>query len=149
MAKAKRDYAEIVRIYNSQGKVAAKQFIQDSYGVKDPWYILRVLKDSKGYRYDNAKDKYIANTQKGDESLFIGLEELCKGQKQETCQKNNMTPVRQTRNKAVPSINNMFYSLMQDRLTEISKYIEMEQSNASITINVTALKASGYHVCIN
>lgn len=147
MAKPKRDYAEIARIYNSQGKTAAKQFIQDSYGVKDPWYILRVLKGSKGYRYDSAKDKYVPDSQKDDESLFMGLEELCN--EQEICHKVTRVPALKTKGKAASSINNMFYSLMQDRLNEISKYIEMEQSNASVSINVTALKEAGYHVCIN
>ena len=62
MAKAERDYAEIVRIYNAQGKKAAKQFIKESYGIKNWGYILRILKDSKGFRYDISKDKYIPNS---------------------------------------------------------------------------------------
>lgn len=147
MAKAERDYSQIARIYNTQGRTAAKQFIKESYGIKNWGYILRVLKDSKGFTYDNSKDKYIPDSEKDDESLFMGIEELCK--EQAVCENTNKVSVVQIDSKSIPHSNNLFYSLMQDRLTEISKYIEMMQSNASVSINVTALKAAGYRVYIN
>lgn len=147
MAKAERDYAQIAKIYNTQGRTAAKQFIKESYGIKNWGYILRALKDSKGFRYDNSRDKYIPDNAKDDESLFMGIEELCK--EQDVYENTNKSPVMQIDSKSIPYSNNLFYSLMQDRLTEISKYIELMQSNASVSINVTALKAAGYRVYIN
>jgi hypothetical protein len=147
MVKAERDYVEIVRIYNTQGKTAAKKFILESYGIKNWGYILRVLKDSKGFRYDESKDKYIPNSSRNDESVFMGMEDLCK--KQVVCQNTNKAPAMQIDNRPIPNGNVLFYSLMQDRLTEMSKYIEIMQSNASVSINVTALKAAGYRVHIN
>lgn len=146
MAKAERDYAQIAKIYNTQGRTAAKQFIKESYGIKNWGYVLRVLKDSKGFRYDNSKDKYIPDNAKDDESLFMGIEELCK--KQDVNENTNKAPVMQIDSKSIPHSNNLFYSLMQDRLTEISKYIEIMQSNSSVSINITALKAAGYQVYV-
>jgi hypothetical protein len=77
----------------------------------------------------------------------MGIEELCK--EQDVCENTNKAPVMQIDSKSIPHSNNLFYSLMQDRLTEMSKYIEIMQSNASVSINVTALKAAGYRVHIN
>lgn len=137
----KRDYAQIVNIYNEHGSIAAKEFIQTEYGLKQPSYILKVLKNDKGFVYDETTHKYVPNVIENSDSIFMNLNELenktnptLKFEDQEKIESSEM------------SMKSILSDLIQDRFVELSKYIGLKQSIKTVSINMTAMKKAGYFV---
>ena len=53
------DFQDIVAIYNKSGKLKANAFIREKYGVKNPWFTFRRIRESGSYTYDEANDKLL------------------------------------------------------------------------------------------
>ncbi len=140
MAK-KRDYDQIVKIYNESGRTAAKDFIHTEYGVKQPNYILNILKNDKGFVYDEMTNKYFPNDTEIPDSLFLNLRDL-----ENKTNLSSKVDSREAMEASEISMKSVLSDLIQDRFLELSKYIGLQQSLKTVSINMTAMKKAGYYV---
>lgn len=140
MAK-KRDYDQIVKIYNESGRTAAKEFIYTEYGVKQPNYILNILKNDKGFVYDEMTNKYFPNDTEIPDSLFLNLTDL-----ENKTNLSSKVDSREAMEASEISMKSVLSDLIQDRFLELSKYIGLQQSLKTVSINMTAMKKAGYYV---
>ena len=140
MAKI-RDYDQIVKIYNESGRAAAKEFIHAEYGVKQPNYILNILKNDKGFVYDEITNKYFPNDTEIPDSLFLNLRDL-----ENKTNLSSKVDSREAIEASEISMKSVLSDLIQDRFLELSKYIGLQQSLKTVSINMTAMKKAGYYV---
>lgn len=133
------DFEKVVDLFNEGGKAAAQEFIKANYGV-DYYLVIRRLKEQTAYRYNIGKRKYeIENI---GEEQFLTMEQICA--KENKLPEEKITVSKAT---AIP-FETILVDLMKDRMIEISKYIQLEQSSQKITISIDSLKKSGYEVVL-
>ncbi|SDY94764.1 hypothetical protein SAMN05660462_01324 [Proteiniborus ethanoligenes] len=139
----KQDYEKIVNIFNESGEKIAIDYIQQNYGIKAPRGVISRIKQSPEYSYDKENRKIIKSS-KQDESIFMGLDELCsKG----ITPMDPVTPVLSTRSNDILEL--LFRDLMQEKLLELNKYITLNRYSATIEIDKQALVKDGYQININ
>ena len=99
---------------------------------------------SLGYNYDT--DRFESDSRKEDD-IFLNLEMLCEN-KIETSDRSEGAISRNDRIKAMEN-KNMVYSLISDRLLELSKYVLLDPIGKRILINKSSMQTDGYQVLIN
>lgn len=133
------DFAKVVDIFNKGGREAAREFVDKTYGI-EYYLVARRIKNETAYSYN--KGKRIYELKDADENQFLTLEEICRVEKNETEEKPIEHKICST------PFETILVDLMKDRMTELSKYVHIEQSSLKITINIASLKKSGYEVMI-
>lgn len=100
-----------------------------------------MLKNDKGFIYDVTTNKYVPNSNENSDSIFLNLNELenkttstSRFEDQELTEPTEMT------------MKSILSDLIQDRFVELSKYIALQQSLKTVSINMTAMKKAGYFV---
>jgi hypothetical protein len=133
-------FDQYVELFNSQGKVAAIEYITQECDMN---YLAfqRKLRSKSNYVYDRRTKKYRV---RGNEAQFLTLEELCT-LKATPINKGNTA--NSNRDKVI--FDTIIIDLMKDRLTEISKYIFFEQSSKEIRIDSERLQRDGYTLTMN
>ena len=97
-----------------------------------------------GYNYDT--DRFESDSRKEDD-IFLNLEMLCEN-KIETSDRSEGAISRNDRIKAMEN-KNMVYSLISDRLLELSKYVLLDPIGKRILIDKSSMQTDGYQVLIN
>jgi hypothetical protein len=140
MAKTEWDYPLIIKTYNEQGSQATVVLLETKYGLKSPRSFLSRMKNNTKYQYDHASNKFGAILKA--EELFLGLDELCN--------KSNSTPDSLIVAKAAkqPSLPTLMQELMQEKLLELTKYIQLNRAMNTVSIDKSALMSDGYSVVI-
>ncbi len=139
----KQDYEKIVNIFNESGEKTAMDYIQQNYGIKAPRGVISRIKQSSEFSYDKENRKIIKSS-KPDESIFMGLDELCS---KEITPMEHVTPVPSTRSNDI--LESLFRELMQEKLLELNKYIRLNRYSGTIKIDKQALIKDGYQININ
>lgn len=134
------DYSEIIRVYNTDGRSQAYAYIRKQYDVKNPYGIISRIKQSGIFKYDEETDRFLESSNSGTDSVFIGLNELCQsgrnaGSSQAIDNGQNM--------------EKLIKDLIEDRLVQLSHYIQMNQLTRTVLIDHTSMKADGYQVIIH
>ena len=135
------DFQDIVAIYNKSGKLKANAFIREKYGVKNPWFTFRRIRESGSYTYDEANDKYVTYGETPDESLFMSIEELCKTPTGKPIAKKETS--LSTRGNGM---NALIQTLISDRLLELSKYVTLDVESRTIMVDQSGMRSDGYQV---
>lgn len=140
MAKTEWDYALIIKTYNEQGSQATIAFLEEKYGLKSPRSFLSRMKNNTKYQYNHASNKFGAIIKA--EELFLGLDELCN--------KSNTTPDVPIVPKAAkqPSLPTLMQELMQEKLLELTKYVQLNRAMNTVSVDKSALISDGYNVAI-
>ena len=140
MAKTEWDYPLIIKTYNDQGSQATIVLLETKYGLKSPRSFLCRMKNNTKYQYDQASNKFGAAI-KTDE-LFMNLEELCN--------KPKTTPYVPIVKKAVQqlSLSTLMQELMQEKLLELTKYVQLNRAMNTVSVDKSALISDGYNVVI-
>jgi hypothetical protein len=133
------DYDKIVEVSNSNGKVAAQEFVKESYELEYDYVCRKLLKETD-YFYNRSSRKY--ELKSSGEAQFMSLDELCKDKGQKPVKKSTEV---EPNNLVLETI---IVDLMKDRIVELSKYIHIEQSTKKIVINMQSLERAGYQVSI-
>lgn len=146
MRKIDVDFDKIVKVFNQDGKQAAKEYVENTYNCSYP-NIQRRIKEEGNYRFNRQIRKY----EPIDESAveFMTLEELYK-EEIETIEVSNEDGPNFG---LIPQLDDMFKdivsNLMKDKIQEISKYIHLEQSTKLVLISLKKLEQNGYKVILD
>lgn len=141
----KDDYAKIVKVHNESGMKAAMEYIRENYGNKYPRDVITRIKKSSGYSYDVTTKKITACNESDEKTIFMDIDELCKGSVYSKSEPAATTFVGDTQK---PAIEMLYYELMQEKFLELSKYIRLNRYLNTISIDKTALIADGYQISI-
>lgn len=140
MAKPEWDYPLIIKTYNEEGSRAAVVLLGTRYGMKNPYSFLKRMKLNKDNQYNQSEDKFRA-VMKTD-GLFLGLDELCNKPK-------SAPPVPVTHNTArQPSLSALMQELIQEKLLELTKYMQLNRAMNTVSVDKSALISDGYNVII-
>lgn len=137
----KKDYSDIIRIYNSEGKTASYDFIRSQYGLKNPYCVITRLKASSEYEYDAETDKFGGSDLKTAEGVFMNLEDLCT-----PISKQQIPTAPVIRDPRPAAMEKLVHELIGDRLLELSRFITIDSLTRTIMIDHTSLAAEGYKV---
>lgn len=138
MAKPEWDYPLIIKTYNEEGSRAAVVLLETRYGMKNPYSFLKRMKLNKEYQYNQSEDKFSA-VMKID-GLFLGLDELCN--------KPKTTPLVTHNTARQPSLPALMQELMQEKLLELTKYVQLNRAMNTVSFDKSALISDGYSVII-
>ena len=134
-------FPEIINIYNHDGKTAAYDVLRSRYGIKQPYFVMRRIRQCGQYHYDPKLDQFTSAAASISDDVFINLDDLCS------------TAVVKT--KAIPeavvesrpgAMEKLVHELISDRLLTLSQYITLDSSTRTILIDQTSLASDGYHV---
>ena len=144
MANVRRsDYENIVQIINESGNRAALEYLEQNFGVKYPRDVITRIKKTPGYSYDPVTKKINIDLPNPEESIFMGIEELCKPLGTENTEVNCSIEASEDLN-----INIIYQELLQEKFLELIKYVKLNRYLNTINIDKSALIANGYHVFI-
>lgn len=137
----KTDFPAIVEIYNNEGNKAAQKYIRENYGMVNSSYVIKRIKKSETYHYDEETDRFISDKKINEDSkLFMNLDELCDTRDPKTIRAEINVDSKKD------AMESLVKELISDRLLELSRYIVMDTSSRIIMIDVTTMKADGYQV---
>lgn len=137
MARQKVDDLQLLEIYNSMGKSAAIEEIHTTYGVRDAYHVLRRLKSTEAYRYNQECDCFDCNA----ETPFMELDELCvKTTKKELAEQCTQVTMDST----AFQFEDCIQALIKERFVEYARFIQSNSIDRIWRINKTALKSAGY-----
>ena len=142
MDKNYRDYAKIIHIYNTAGSKAASEFITSEYGLKKPLCFITNIKHNPKYQYNEQTKKFDAIL-KDEKPLFMEMGELCKSPPLTT-----KTPEHKTREPST-DINSLIQDLIQEKLLELSRYVQINRYSGTVNIDKTGLLSEGYIIEIH
>lgn len=134
-------FPEIVELYNTEGKIAVYDMIRSQFGIKRPYFVLRRLKDSDAYKYDEENDRFISTQISAGDDLFMDLDELC-GLRTH----RRSAPVKLAAKDHMLTMENLVNELINDRLLTLSRYITLDSATRTIMIDQTSLTSDGYRV---
>lgn len=140
MAKIEWDYPLIIKTYNEQGSQATITLLETKYGLKSPGSFISRMKNNTKHKYDHASNKFGVATK--TEELFLGLDELCN--------KSKTTPDAPIVPKVAkqPSLSTLMQELMQEKLLELTKYVQLNRAMNTVSVDKSALISDGYNVVI-
>lgn len=132
------EFDKFVQVFNIEGKIAAREFVTNNTNIKYNYFVKLLRKHTK-YIYNRILKKYeISND---DLDTFLSMDDLI----------NKSTEDATTHVASVPEkiyykdpIDVLHMDMFQDRLTELSKYITINQSAKSIKIDLQCLR--GYKI---
>lgn len=149
---AREDFLKLVDIYNSQGKSAMYRYVRETYDIKQPFFVRKRIIDDGDYIYDADNDRFMISAEAAQqtnmtdaESVFMGIEELCEHSNDNRAAIHDSQRPDSVRE---AEIRNLFHTLVEDRLIELSKYVYLNPSQKSVSIDRSALEEDGYRVMI-
>lgn len=141
------DFEEIIQMFNSEGKEATKRYVETTYNTSYP-NIQRRFKEETNYYYNRNTKKYEPIEE--SEKQFMTLKELYTEKTLETMKINEDRPNLGLNPPLGEDIfKEVVVNLMKDKMQEISKYIQLEQSTKRAIINLKKLKQNGYEVILD
>ena len=135
------EFPRIVERYNDGGKTAAYDFLRSEFGIKHPYFVMNRIKSCGRYSYDPDADRFLGLEIKAAESVFMDLDQLCSSTITEApVQAKITTDMRPA------AMEKLVHELISDRLLTLSRYIVLDSSTRTITIDQSSLSADGYQI---
>lgn len=124
----------MIEMFNEEGKTNVEKYLRQEFNVT---YVTfqRKIKEHTNYVFNYSTKKYEESKTKLND-YFLSMNELC--------QTNSLAEPKLKKD----NIDPLLYELMKDRLNEIIKYIDLQQSSKVITINKKMMENNGYEVSI-
>lgn len=138
---AENMFPQIVELYNTEGKTAVFEKMRSQFGIKRPYFVLRRIKDSDMYNYDEDNDRFISVQESTGDDVFMDLDELCGAPTIRRGASNERIAEAQ-----LPTMEKLVNELINDRLLTLSRYITLDSAARTIMIDQTSLAADGYRV---
>ena len=132
-------FPEIISQYNKGGSKAAYALLRERYGILHPAGVVRRIKKDGRYSYDEEKDRFenSPGPGEGDESIFLGIDELC-----------SLSPAAPAPAPAAAGkradMENLVKELLGDRLLLLSRYITLDSSTRTMMVDRSSLLSDGY-----
>ena len=134
-------FPEIVKMYNSEGKTAAYDYLRSSCGIKHPYFVINRIRESGKYTYHPDTDQFSVAGVSSADNVFMDLDELCG------------TAVAAADSKAgradesrPAAMEKLIHELINDQLRALSPYSTMDSSTRTSLSDRTSLSADGYQV---
>lgn len=129
------NFNKFIDIYNKQGRRAAQSYVADECNINYGTFLGK-LRSGTSYIFNRGKKRY---EEKGADSQFMSLEDLCS-------KKSAIDNVRPASTISVNSggFDELIADLMRDRLTEMHRFIRIDQCSKQIVVNSKLIKDSGY-----
>ena len=134
-------FPQIVELYNTEGKTAVFEKMRSQFGIKRPYFVLRRIRNSGMYTYDEKNDKFISVQQSTGDDVFMDLDELCGAPSIRRSGSDERITEAQ-----LPTMEKLVNELINDRLLTLSRYITLDSASRTIMIDQTSLAADGYRV---
>jgi len=135
------DFDKLVEIFNTNGKTSAKEYIEDTYGEKYELIQRRLTKETS-YFFNRNTRKY--EKQSVSTVNFLSMNELFNGKPEE-----KSLPIQEYNSSDYDiDFQKLVVDLLKDKMLEINKYIQFDQSRKLVTINGKSLEYNGYKVNI-
>ena len=143
---AKSDYAQIVEVYNNDGREAACMFMEETFGVKLTSRILSNIKKSNTYIYNQDEDRFEVRKDTDECDIFLSLEQLC-----------GTTPAKSDYagkeanddTDKIAALEKLTKELISDRLLELSRYVILDPVSRKILVDSTMMATDGYQVVMH
>ena len=141
------DFEKIIQMFNKEGKEATKEYVETTYNTSYPNVQRRFREETNCYYNRNTK-KYEPIEE--SETQFMTLEELYI--------EKPKAPKRTSEDRPDLGLNSplgeelfkdVVVNLMKDKMQEISKYIQLEQSTKRAVISLKKLEQNGYKVILD
>jgi hypothetical protein len=136
-----KDFPAIVDIFNREGRTAFNDYIQNTYGLKNPRALLYRIRKTPGYNYDESTHRFETPEKAKDDSIFMSVEELCRNSSG-----TDNYDKRDAHYEEKPTMDKLIHELISDRLLELRKYVILEPSSKTIIIDKTSMISDGYQV---
>lgn len=133
-------FPEIVEQYNCGGKTAAYDFLRSRYKIKHPYFVINRIRESGNYSYNSETDRFSETAKTEEESVFMGLEELC------GTVSNIQKPLEEVKDTRPEAMEKLVRELISDRLLMLSRYITLDTAARRVLIDQTSLMADGYQI---
>ena len=134
-------FPEIIEQYNTGGKTSAYDHLRSRYGIKNPFFVLRRIKECGKYDYDPSTDHFSETEKDLVDNVFMDLDELCSTSMIRTHKVE--APITDPRPAAMEKL---VHELISDRLLTLSRYIALDSSTRTILIDRTSLESDGYKI---
>lgn len=134
-------FPEIIKQYNTCGKMSTYDYLRSKYGIKHPYFVINRIRECGKYTYNPETDQFSESCSSNTDNVFMDLDELC-GTAVATV-KSSGTTVADSRPGAMEKL---VHELISDRLLTLSRYITLDSSTQTILIDQTSLSADGYQV---
>lgn len=121
--KTKIDFDKAVNIYNNEGRESAERYLLDEYNMNLIAFFRRI-KQETNYNYKRKEKQFVLS-----DAGFLSIDDLC-ADKSVTKTSELLTAP------AVNTFEQLLFELMKDKLEEISKYIKLETSSKSVTVDL-------------
>lgn len=142
MQRKVTDYAGIIKTYNEKGAKAASKYIQAEFAVTNPGAVLKRMRESDKFHYDKESDRFGSGESDELGHPFLSLDELCHPatssvQPTWLTEKNNQI------------MEHLVKTLIEDRLLQLSKYVQLNQAAKQIRIDRSTMLSDGFEVIIH
>lgn len=137
----KNMFPQIAELYNTEGKTAFFEKMRSEFGIKQPYFVLRRIKNSDMYTYDEENDKFVSVQESASDDVFMDLDELCGAPA--ICHGASNDRLTESQ---LPTMEKLVNELINDRLLTLSRYITLDSAARTIMIDQTSLAADGYRV---
>jgi len=143
MAKvSNEELIKVVQVYNDEGRTAAYDLLRSQYGVKNPYFVIKRIKNDPRFEYNQDRDCYLVHCQVDTNDVFMSMEELCSPM----VTKHVQPAEKQMINSRPAEMEKLIQELLGDRLLELSRYIALDSSSKTMMIDNTSLESAGYRV---
>ncbi len=137
---------KLADIYNCEGRMAVKKTLEDEYGVKNPYPIIRRMKENPALGYDKVAGRFIPKEEVISEpdGVFMSIEELC------TPIHTNSISNEKAAVEAVQSaaMEKLIHDLIGERLLELSRYVTISQMSKTVIVDRASLEHDGYTLTV-
>lgn len=144
MLVKEKAFPEIVELYNNNGRPAAYAFLRSHYGLKNPYFVIKRIKECGEYTYDPDTDRFSKAGDCAADTVFMNLDELCAA-----AEPNPKKPAIVTDPDPSVAMEKLIQELISDRLLTLSRYITMDSSSRTILIDQASLTADGYQIIMH
>ena len=141
------DFEKLITVFNNEGKEAVMEYVKNTYNTSYA-VIQRRIKVETNYHFNKNTRKYELTNK--EQTPFMTLEELYKDNpKTITTTNEDRSNIDLNPHQDENLFKDVVVNLMKDRIQEISKYIQLEQSTKSVLISLKKLVDNGYKVILN
>lgn len=138
---SEEEFPRIVERYNNGGKTAAYDFLRSEFGIKHPYFVMNRIKACGRYTFDPDADRFLGLEIKAAEGVFMDLDQLCSSTMAEVPVQSRFTTGMHS-----AAMEKLIHELISDRLLTLSRYIVLDSSTKTITIDQSSLSADGYQI---
>lgn len=139
---------KLANVYNCEGRAAAKKMLETQYGVKNPYPVIRRMKETPALGYDQETGRFnpAEIPMPEPDGIFMSMEELCTRPSSANSTGETEPVVAETDRSA--AMEKLIHDLIGEKLLELSRYVTISQLSKTIIVDRNSLESDGYTLAI-